>query len=152
MKSLIIVLILPIFTLSSIYSTNASGAEQIPKSNLTESQLARGKTVGYLQAWPRIWTRDYREQIQLAVRAGLELGASDLQVQRFNHLAMLPLQCAWLVSSGFSCKYYLYATHKSSSQLAFSRETTPCELLKVICSLQLLLFSALKRWSKIYFF
>ena len=28
----------------------------------------------WLQAWPSIWTRDYREQIQLAVRAGLELG------------------------------------------------------------------------------
>ena len=38
-----------------------------------------------LQAWPRIWTRDYREQIQLAVTAGLELGASELQVQSFSH-------------------------------------------------------------------
>ena len=28
-----------------------------------------------LQAWPRIWTQDYREQIQLAVGAGLELEA-----------------------------------------------------------------------------
>ena len=41
-----------------------------------KSQLARGKPADYLQAWPRIWTRGYREQIQLAVRAGLELGAS----------------------------------------------------------------------------
>ena len=31
----------------------------------------------------------YREQIQLAVRAGLELGASELQVRRFNHSATL---------------------------------------------------------------
>ena len=30
----------------------------------------------------RIWTRDYREQIQLAVRGGLELGASEFQVGR----------------------------------------------------------------------
>ena len=30
------------------------------------------------------------EQIQLAVRAGLKLGASELQVQRSNHLATLP--------------------------------------------------------------
>ena len=37
-----------------------------------------------------IWTRDYREQIQLAVRAGLELGASELQVRRSNDSAMLP--------------------------------------------------------------
>ena len=37
-----------------------------------------------------IWTRDYREQIQLAVRAGLELGASKLQVRCSNHSATLP--------------------------------------------------------------
>ena len=37
-----------------------------------------------------IWTRDYREQIQLAVRAELELGASELQVRRSNDSAMLP--------------------------------------------------------------
>ena len=30
------------------------------------------------------------EQIQVAVREGLELGASELQVQHSNHLAMLP--------------------------------------------------------------
>ena len=42
---------------------------------------------GYLQSWSRIWTRDYREQIQLAVRARLELGASELQIQRSNHSA-----------------------------------------------------------------
>ena len=29
-----------------------------------------------VQAWPRIWTRDDREQIQLAVRVGFELRAS----------------------------------------------------------------------------
>ena len=43
-----------------------------------------------LQAWPRIYSRVYREQIQLAVRAGLELGAPELQVQRSNHSATLP--------------------------------------------------------------
>ena len=43
-----------------------------------------------LQAWPSIYSRDYREQIhQLAVRAGLELGASELQVQRSNHSGTL---------------------------------------------------------------
>ena len=35
-----------------------------------------------LEAWPRICTLDYHEQIKLAVRAGLELRASKLQVQR----------------------------------------------------------------------
>ena len=49
----------------------------------------RGNPAGYLQAWPRTWTRDYWEQIQLAVRAGLELGASELQVQRSNRSATL---------------------------------------------------------------
>ena len=43
-----------------------------------------------LQAWPRIYSRVYREQIQLAVRVGLELGAPELQVQRSNHSATLP--------------------------------------------------------------
>ena len=33
-----------------------------------------------------IWTRDYREQIQLVVRAELKLGAFELQVQRSNPL------------------------------------------------------------------
>ena len=37
-----------------------------------------------------IWPRDYREEIQPAIREGLELGASELQVQRFNHSATLP--------------------------------------------------------------
>ena len=59
------------------------------KLNLTglRIQLTGGKPASYLQAWSRIWTRDYREQIQLAVRARLELGASELQIQRSNHSA-----------------------------------------------------------------
>ena len=49
-----------------------------------------------LQAWSRICIRDYREQIQLrVVRAGLELGASVLQVQRSNHSATLPPVSCW---------------------------------------------------------
>ena len=32
------------------------------------------QTVGYLQGWPRIWTRDDWEQIQQVARAGLLLG------------------------------------------------------------------------------
>ena len=34
-------------------------------------------------------SRDYREQIQLAVRAGLELGAPELHVRRSDHSATL---------------------------------------------------------------
>ena len=55
-----------------------------------ESQLAAGKPAAHLQMWSKIWTRDYREQIKLAVRVGLELGASELQVQRSTRSAMLP--------------------------------------------------------------
>ena len=50
-----------------------------------------------LQMCSRIWTRDYREQIQLA---SLELGASEWQVQRSNRsatvlLSALPLGRPW---------------------------------------------------------
>ena len=50
-----------------------------------------------LHVCSRIWTRDYREQIQLA---SLELGASELQVQRSNRsatvlLGALPLGRPW---------------------------------------------------------
>ena len=38
-----------------------------------------------------MWTQDYREQIQLVVREGLELRASELQVQLSNHDLLLRL-------------------------------------------------------------
>ena len=57
---------------------------QIKLNRVKESQLARGKPAGSLQVCSRIWTWDYREQIQLAVRTGLELGASEFQVQRLR--------------------------------------------------------------------
>ena len=44
---------------------------------------------GFSQAWSRIWTQYYHEQIQLVVSMGLELGASELQVQHPNHWVML---------------------------------------------------------------
>ena len=37
-----------------------------------------------LQAWMRIWTQNYRQQIQLAVRERLEPRDSRLQIQRYN--------------------------------------------------------------------
>ena len=66
--------------------------KQIIQINLTglRIQLAGDKPAGYLQALPWIWTQGYQEQIQLAVRAGLELGASELQVQRSSRSATLP--------------------------------------------------------------
>ena len=64
------------------------------KSNETKQgikyQLAGGKPAGYLQAWPRNWTWDYQEQIQLAIRMGLKLWASELQVQLSNCSVTLP--------------------------------------------------------------
>ena len=44
-----------------------------------------------LAIYTEAWSNFNWEQIQLAVRAGLELGASELQVQRSNHSATLPL-------------------------------------------------------------
>ena len=41
---------------------------------------------------------DNCEQIQLAVRAGLELGVSELQVQHSIHSATLPLYTGWWAS------------------------------------------------------
>ena len=41
--------------------------------------MAGGKPAGYLQARPRIWTRNDQEQIQQAVTASFKLGASELQ-------------------------------------------------------------------------
>ena len=59
----------------------------------------------YLQAWLRIWTWHYREQIQLVVREGLELRASSLQVQLSNHSAtQLPSSKVTLYYSELSQK------------------------------------------------
>ena len=44
-----------------------------------------------LQEWSKIYIWDHHEQIQLAVRAGLEIGASGFMlVQRSNRSATLP--------------------------------------------------------------
>ena len=48
---------------------------------LISQWLARGRPAGHLQAWPRIWTQDYRQQFQLVFRVRLELEATKLQVQ-----------------------------------------------------------------------
>lgn len=70
--------------------------------------------VGYVQAWPRVWTRDYREQILLAVRAGLKLEASELQVQ-LGHVA---------------------SSHKPAVSRLMSSEATCCG--RVLCGISLL--------------
>ena len=46
--------------------------------------------VGYLQAWPRIWTQDDREQIQQVAKAGIEPGTAGLRVRHADNSATLP--------------------------------------------------------------
>ena len=57
-------------------------------NNCSESQLAGGKPVGYLQVRLGSWTRDYQDQIQRVVRASPEPGISGSQGP--NHWATLP--------------------------------------------------------------
>ena len=93
---IIIITIIPLFTLSSIYSTNTSGAEQMPET-IIQIKHNRVKNPNQLKANQLAIYKHGRgselgttvKQIQLAVRAGPELGASGLQVQRSNHSATL---------------------------------------------------------------
>ena len=132
-------IIISLFSFSSIYSTNVSGAQEIPETNNCtwtkqgkESQLAGGKPAGYLQAWPRIWTRDYREQIQLVVRTGLELGASGLQVWRSNHSAndeMNPVfwLSTWVGKVGLSCPTLAISSFFRKKGKHFGHITNPLQ-------------------------
>ena len=56
---IIIIIIIPLFTLGSIYSTNASGAKQMPETELNRIKNPNWPEVNQLaiQAWPRIGTR-----------------------------------------------------------------------------------------------
>ena len=56
--------------------------------NITALRTPAGGEAGQLAIYKR--TRDYREQLQLVPRAGLEPGTSGFQVRRPNHLATLP--------------------------------------------------------------
>ena len=62
--------------------------EETPKMAGTEqhSYIKRA----YLQAWPRISTRDNREQLQQVARARLDPGTTGLRVRRADHTATLP--------------------------------------------------------------
>ena len=77
---------------------------QIELNRVKNPNRPKANQLAILQAWLRIWTQDYQGQIHLAVRAGLQLGASELQVQRFNQSARLPpcdgakLHCIYLLS------------------------------------------------------
>ena len=57
------------------------------------------QSVSYLQAWPRIWTRDnIREQIQQVARAGLVHRMARLLVQCVDHLNSI-----FTIKQIFSC-------------------------------------------------
>ena len=74
-----------------------------------KSQLVGEKPVtGYLHGWPRISTRNYREQMQLATREGNELGISQLQVQRPKHSVVICLVVLFAVSAFFKAETRLF--------------------------------------------
>ena len=49
-------------------------------NELNRLTIPTGRPVGYAQVQPRSWTKDYLEQIQLVVRAGLELEVFRFQI------------------------------------------------------------------------
>ena len=75
-------------------------------NELNRLRIPTGRPVGYVQARPRSWTRDYLEQIQLVVRAGSELWIFRFQVRRPNHSATLPRWIKyWKVNAIFVLKH-----------------------------------------------
>ena len=87
--------------------------KQTIETNLAgyESQLAWGRPVGYIQAQPSSLAKDYLEQNQLVVRAGLELRISRFQVQHPNHWAMLP-PYRYNISNGWSSADVIHTVAK----------------------------------------
>ena len=79
-----------------------------------KSQLVGEKPVtGYSHGWPRISTRNYREQMQLATREGNELGISQLQVQRPKHSVVICLVVLFAVSAFFKAETRLFFLRKA---------------------------------------
>jgi len=84
-----------IFTLGSIYSTNASGAEQMPEK-INQMKLNRVKNPNWPEAnQPAIYKSGRGFELGLIsrtnpARAGLKLWASELQVQFSNRSVTLP--------------------------------------------------------------
>lgn len=68
--------------------------------------MAGVKLVGCLQSWPRIYTRDYPEQVQLVARVELELGKSRfLSLQKYSVVLIPQADC--FSTSGSSALYRL---------------------------------------------
>ena len=62
---------------------------QVEHNKVKNPNWLEANQLAILQASPRIWTRDYREQIQLAVRARLGHEAYGLEVQCSNRSATM---------------------------------------------------------------
>lgn len=64
--------------------------------------MAGVKLVSYLQAWSRIYTRDYPEQVQLVARVELELGKSwsrFLSLKKYSVVLIPQAECFSTYSS-----------------------------------------------------
>ena len=57
----------------------------VDKKEVKNFYLAKGKPVGYWRAWLRSCTQEYQEEIQLAFREGIEVGACGLQFEHCNY-------------------------------------------------------------------
>ena len=76
------------------------------RNRVKNPYLTEGKPAGYLKRSPRIWTLDYPEQIQRAVRVGFKL-----DVQRSNHSATLPhYRPDFLSLTGMEASLYTFKT------------------------------------------
>ena len=64
---------------------------QINSKNITGLQPPphRSQQVDWLRAWPWIWTREDREQVQQVARVECESGTAGLQVQHAGHAASI---------------------------------------------------------------
>ena len=83
-----------LFTLGSIYSTNASGAEQMLETNnsnwaqrVLRTPTGRRQTSWLFTSMVEDLNWDYREQIQLMFRTGLELGPPSSALTTGGHAA-----------------------------------------------------------------
>ena len=121
---LIIILCLPLAVYIALMLVHPSKClKQIIQKKLNRVKnrnWLEANQLAILQAWSTIWTLDYREQIQLAFRAGLEFGASELQFQRPNRSATLPPQ----VPTELTVAYVLFCSSYPQNNPTVQLDTT----------------------------
>ena len=71
-----------------MWKSNCLFIEKI-KQNRIKNPNWQEQPVGYLQAWPGIWTWKYREEFQQVARVRLQPGTAGLRKQRDGRLATL---------------------------------------------------------------